>query len=315
MVALKDIRNAYRKIKKDIYPTPVLTRDFVNRQYGNRITLKLENLQRSGAFKIRGVLNKIGSLTRRDRDKGIICATSGNHGLGVAYVSHWENLKASVIVPESTPEHKIARLKKLAAVTVTGQTFLESYRYAIKKAEEENLTFIHPFADPLIIAGQGTIGLEVMEQVPDADCVVVPIGGGGLIAGILTAIKEQKPSVKVIGVQAEGAAAVFSAWKSGRVKELKKINTIAEGIAVKKTEEINLSIISKYIDDIVLVNDDDIRFAMKTAFDEYKVVVETAGVASLAAVIRGKTGLLGRKIVSVITGGNISLDQFILHTA
>jgi threonine dehydratase len=154
-----------------------------------------------------------------------------------------------------------------------------------------------------------------MEQVPDADCVVVPIGGGGLIAGILTAIKEQKPSVKVIGVQAEGAAAVFSAWKSGRVKELKKINTIAEGIAVKKTEEINLSIISKYIDDIVLVNDDDIRFAMKTAFDEYKVVVETAGVASLAAVIRGKTGLLGRKIVSVITGGNISLDQFILHTA
>jgi len=314
MVSLKDIRKAYGFIKNNIYTTPVLTRDFVNSQYGNRIILKLENLQRSGAFKIRGVLNKIDSLTRKERSSGIICATSGNHGLGVAYVSHWEKLRAVVVVPEKTPEYKVNKLKKLAEVEITGHTFLESYHYAVEKAEKENLTFIHPFADPLIIAGQGTIALELMEQVPDMDCIVVPIGGGGLISGILTAIKESRLAVKVIGVQAEGAASMFASWKAGVIKHLKKIDTIAEGIAVKKSEEINLSIINKYVDDIVLVSDDDIRFAMKTLFDEYKVVGETAGVVSLAAVLKDKTGLKDKNIVALITGGNISLEQFIAQT-
>jgi len=315
MVCLKDVQKAYECIKKNIYTTPVLTRDFVNREYGNRIILKLENLQRSGAFKIRGVLNKIDSLTRKERKNGIICATSGNHGLGVAYVSHWEKLKAVVVVPETTPEHKVERLKKLAEVEITGHTFLESYHHAIERAGNENLTFIHPFADPLIIAGQGTIALELMEQVPDMNCIVAPIGGGGLISGILTAIKEKKPGIKVIGVQAEGAASMFASWKAGVIKHLKKIDTIAEGIAVKKTEEMNLEIIKKYVDDIVLVGDDDIRVAMKTLFDEYKIVGETAGAASFAAVLKGKMGLKHKNVVSIISGGNISLKQFVMHTA
>ena len=315
MVSLKDVYAAYECIKKRIYKTPVLTRDFVNEEYGNRIILKLESLQRSGAFKIRGVLNKINSLTRKERNSGVICATSGNHGLGVAYVSHWEKLKALVVVPETTPEHKIERLKKLAQVAIEGHTFLESYHYAMERAKKEGLTFIHPFADPLIIAGQGTIGLELMEQVPDMDSIVAPIGGGGLISGILTAVKEVKPSVRIIGVQAEKAASMYSSLKEGVIKHLKKVDTIAEGIAVKRTEEINLSIIKKYVDDIVLVSDDDIRFAMKALFNEYKVVGETAGVVSLAAVLKGKTGMYGKKIVSLITGGNISLEQFIAHTA
>lgn len=314
MISLKDVRKAYESIKGKIYRTPVLTRDFVNSAYGNEITLKLENLQRSGAFKIRGVFNKIGSLTEKERQNGIICATSGNHGLGVAYISHWEKLKALVVIPKNTPEYKVDRLKKLARVEIKGDSFLESYHYAIKKAEKENLTFIHPFADPLIIAGQGTIALELIEQVPDMDCIVAPIGGGGLISGLLIAIKEIRPRIKVIGVQAQGAASMYISWKAGKIKSLKTIDTIAEGIAVKKTEKINLEIIKKYVDDIVLVEDDDIRFAMKTLFDEYKVVGETAGVAALAAILRGKTGLKGQKIVSVITGGNLSRQQFIAHT-
>lgn len=310
MVYLKDIQRAYGCIKKNIHKTPVVTRDFVNEKYGRKIILKLENLQRSGAFKIRGVLNKINALTQKERASGVICATSGNHGLGVAYVSHWEKLRAVVVAPETTPEYKIERLKALAEVEISGHTFVESCQRAMERVKREALTFIHPFADPLIIAGQGTIGLELAEQVPDMDRIVVPIGGDGLISGVLAAVKEMKPSVKVIGVQGEGAASVYSSWKPGIIKHLKKIDTIAEGIAVKKTEELNLAIITKYIDDIVLVNDQDIKSAMKTLFEEYKVVGEAAGAASLAAVLREKTGLAGEKIVCLITGGNISLKQF-----
>ncbi|MCK9266455.1 pyridoxal-phosphate dependent enzyme [bacterium] len=310
MVSLKDIRAARNNIVKKIYRTPVLTKEFVNKQYGTNIILKLENLQVSGAFKIRGVLNKIASLTTKERENGIICATSGNHGLGIAYVSYWNKLKSAIVVPETTPEYKINKLKQLTKVIVTGASFLESCSYAVENSISEHQTFIHPFADPLIIAGQGTIGLELVEQVPNMDCVVVPIGGGGLLSGILISIKEMMPSVKIVGVQAEGAASMFVSWKEGVIRQLEKLNTIAEGIAVKKTEELNFSIIKKYVDNIVLVNDNDIKFAMKTLFDEYKMVGETAGVVSLAAILKDKIGLKCKNVVSLISGGNIALNQF-----
>lgn len=311
MVNTKDVFEARNIIKKEIYRTPVITNEEINRKTGNDVFFKLENLQKTGAFKIRGVLNKIFHLSDEERNKGLICASSGNHGLGVSYVANKMRLKATIVIPEITPVEKVNKLKKFSNVLIFGKNYLESYNYALKEAKRNNLTFIHPFDDPFIIAGQGTISLEILEDIPDVDYIIVPIGGGGLASGILTTIKNLKADIKVIGVQSEGAPSMYKSWKKGKIVEIKEINTLAEGIAVGKPGELTFNIVKKFIDDIVLVNDDEILEGMKTLFKEVKIIGELAGVVSFSAIWNGKIKLKNKKICCIITGGNFSEKYFL----
>ena len=310
MINLLDIRKAYGIVRDKVYRTPVITNESFNKKTGNEVFLKLENFQKTGAFKIRGVVNKVKSLSEKQKEKGIICATSGNHGLGVGLVSYWERINAIVIVPEITPENKIEKLKHYVNVEIKGESYFESYLYAREKAKKEGLTFIHGFDDPYIIAGQGTVALEIFEDVPDVDCIIAPIGGGGLIAGLLIAGKSLNSKLKVIGVQAKGAPSMFQSWEQGSVVELPEVKTVAEGIAVKKPGELNFEIVNKFIDDIVLVDDEEIKEGMKFLFNECKIVAEGAGASSIAAVRGGKIKDKNKKIVCIITGGNISAEKF-----
>lgn len=306
MIKGKDIQKVYEIIKDEIYQTPVISNEKINSKTGNTIFLKLENLQKTGAFKIRGVLNKINSLSEKEKKKGVICASSGSHGIAVSYVSKIYEIKSKVVVPEITPEIKINKLRNFGEVEIFGKSYYESYLYARKIAEENNLTFIHGFDDLHIIAGQGTVGIEIFNQLKDFDYIVAPVGGGGLIAGMLIVRNFFFPDVKIIGVQAEGAPSMFISWKEKRLCELSDVKTIAEGIAVKRPGELNFSIVKKYIDDILLVSDDEIKESLKFLYGKTGIVAETAGVVSFAAVLFDKLNVRNKKIVCVISGGNIS---------
>ena len=309
-----DIKKAYEVISDKIYLTPIISYAKINTQIGNNIFFKLENLQKTGAFKIRGVFNKINSLNKDEKARGVICASSGSHGIAVATVAKIYGIYSKVIVPEITPSIKIEKLKKLGEVEIYGKSYFESYVYAKKISEENNITFIHGFDDPLIIAGQGTVGIEIIKQVENVDIIVAPIGGGGLIAGLLIARKSFFPSVKIIGVQAEGAPSMFISLNERKLCELKEIKTIAEGIAVKKPGELNFSIVNKYIDDIVLVNDNEIIEGLCFLSKYIDIVPETAGVASFTAVLFNKLNIKNKKIVCIISGGNISKEDFLKYT-
>ncbi|MCX7705109.1 MAG: pyridoxal-phosphate dependent enzyme [bacterium] len=306
---LQEIQKAYETIRDKIFMTPVVLHENFNVSNNNKVFLKLENLQKTGAFKIRGVINKISSLSIKEKENGLICATSGNHGFGVAYVCNMEGIKALVVVPENTPESKVQHLKRFADVEVRGKTYLESFYYAREIGKEKKMTFIHGFDDPYIIAGQGTIAIEIIQQIPDIDCIIAPIGGGGLVAGILTYVKNVKPGIKVIGVQAQGAGSMYWSWKKGRIIELERINTIAEGIAVKKPGELTFSIVQRYVDDIVLVSDEEIKNGVQFLFDEFKIVSEFAGAVAISAILAGKIKIQSKKIVCIVSGGNISLKE------
>ncbi|HOK57360.1 MAG TPA: pyridoxal-phosphate dependent enzyme, partial [bacterium] len=215
-------------------------------------------------------------------------------------------LKSIVVIPEITPFEKIEKLKKLTKVIIKGKNYLESCDFAIKKAKEENLTFLHPFDDPFIIAGQGTVALEILEEIQDLDCVIIPVGGGGLASGTLITIKSLKPEVQVIGVQAEGACSMYKSWKEGRILELSEIKTIAEGIAVSKPGELTFEIIYKFIDDIILVNDEEILEGMRILFGDVKILSELAGSVSVAGLLSGKLKIKNKKVACIISGGNFS---------
>ena len=304
MINLKDIEEARILIEDKIYKTPIITNEVINSKTKNKVFLKLENLQKTGFFKIRGVFNKLSSL--QSKVKGIICATSGSHGLAVAYACSFFGWKAKVIVPTNTPTFKINKLKELSDVEIVGDSYHESYLYAIQTSKKEGLTFIHGFDDPLVIAGQGTVGLEMAEEIEELDLMIVPVGGGGLLSGILIGIKSLHPRIKIIGVQAEGAASMYLSWKKGSIVELEQVNTIAEGVAVKKPGELTFEIINKLVDDIVIVSDEDIKESMKILFYEAKVIAEGAGAISLAPLLCEKISVRNKKIGCIISGGNIS---------
>ncbi|MDD3725878.1 MAG: threonine/serine dehydratase [Candidatus Ratteibacteria bacterium] len=306
MITIKDVLKAKDVIRNKIYRTPLITNEELNGKTDNTVFLKLENLQRTGAFKIRGVINKIHSLSDKEKARGIICASSGNHGLGVVYIAHQEGFKATIVVPEITPYEKVEKIKEKASVIIRGKDYIESYHYALKKAEKDGLTFIHGFDDPYIIAGQGTVALEIFQDISDINYIVVPIGGGGLIAGTLIVVKTLRPEVMVVGVQAEGAPSMYQSWKKGKICELSEVDTLAEGIAVRKPGELNFSIVKKFIDDIVLVSDDEIFEGVNVLLRDIKVVSEPAGVVGLSAVLSRKLRIKNKKIVCIITGGNIS---------
>jgi len=310
MVTLPDIQAAQETIHEAIALTPCRYSGFLSRLTGADVHLKLENLQNTGSFKIRGAFNKLSALTAGERSRGVIAASAGNHAQGVARAAQQLGMYATILMPEPTPITKVEATKSAGAeVILQGETFDDAMGLAQSLAHERGLTMIHPFDDPAVIAGQGTVGLEMLDQLPELGAVVVPIGGGGLISGIAIALKEQRPTIRVIGVQAEQAASAVLSRQAGHVVELTGIKTIADGIAVKRVGHLTFPIIERYVDDLVTVNDDDIAAAILIYMERSRVVVEGAGAASLAALISRKVNLNGTCTGVVVSGGNIDVQM------
>lgn len=304
MLTLDMIRDAQKALdgiarKTPLDPAPKL---------GPNVYIKAENLQLTGAFKLRGAFNKIRSLTEEEASRGVIACSAGNHAQGVALSSTKLGVKSIICMPAGAPISKVEATKAYGAdVVLVPGVYDDAAREAERLAKEHGYTFAHPFDDPYVIAGQGTIGLEILEQLPDASQVIVPIGGGGLISGIAFAIKMLNPSCRIVGVQAAGAASMYTSVQRGQRTELSKVSTIADGIAVKKPGELTYSLCSKYVDEIVTVTDDEIASAILLLLETQKTVAEGAGATPVAAVLSGKVDTTKGKTVCVVSGGNVDV--------
>ena len=309
------VREAAERIKKVASVTPVIYSSSLSKQFGFESYLKLENLQKTGSFKARGAYYKISSLTDGEKAAGVIAASSGNHAQGVAWASSLLGVRSLIVMPETTPIVKFVATKGYGGeVLFHGRTFFEAYSRAKELAAEKGLAFIHPFDDYQIMAGQGTIGLEILDAVPDVDTVVVPVGGGGLISGIAAAMKEERPDLTVIGVEAAASNSCVESIKAGKPTEVAERPTIADGIAVKRVGEKTFEVIREYVDRVVDVGEDSIAGAIVRLLERKKLIVEGAGAVPVAAAIEGKLPKSTRKVVFVLSGGNIdvtTLDRVI----
>ena len=275
---------------------------------GVELYLKTENLQITGSFKVRGAYYKMTRLSAEEKARGVIACSAGNHAQGVALAAQKNGIKAVICLPDGAPISKVEATKSYGAeVCLVEGVYDDAYQKALELRDEKGYTFLHPFNDEDVIAGQGTIALEIADQLPDLDAVLVPIGGGGLIAGIAYTIKTLNPNVKVIGVEAKGAPAMKNAIEHGGVEELSSVSTIADGIAVKKPGDLTYEICSKYVDEIVTVSDDEISAAILALMEQHKLVTEGAGVVGVAAAMFNKVDLKGKKAVCVLSGGNIDV--------
>ena len=307
-VTLADVEKAREVLSSVVHRTTLDKSNTFSSLTGNEVYLKLENLQKTGSFKIRGAYNKIMSLTPEEKSHGVIAASAGNHAQGVAYGADQAGIKATIVMPEIAPLAKITATRGYGAeVVLAGAVYDEAYNKAKELQAETGQTFIHAFNDPAVIAGQGTIVLEILQDLEDVDAVVVPIGGGGMIAGIAVAIKELAPHVKVYGVQAQGAPAMYMSKKAHAIRTTKDAETFADGIAVKIPGELTFDLIDKYVDDIFVVDDEAIASTILMLLERAKLMVEGAGATSLAAVLHGKIPVKG-KIVSVVSGGNVDVN-------
>lgn len=275
----------------------------------NQIYLKTENLQVTGSFKLRGAYYKISQLTDEQRAAGILACSAGNHAQGVALAATRMGAKSVICMPDGAPISKVEATRALGAeVCLVPGAYDDAYEHARKLEQETHATFIHPFNDEEVIAGQGTIGLEILEQLNDVDAVVVPIGGGGLIAGVAYAIKALRPDVKVYGVQAENASAMAQSLHSHKLMSLDRVATFADGIAVKKPGDLTFSLIEQYVDDIVTVTEDEIATAILALIEKQKLIAEGAGAVSVAAAMFGKLPIKGKRVVCLVSGGNIDVN-------
>ena len=275
---------------------------------GVELYLKTENLQITGSFKVRGAYYKMSRLSDEEKARGVVACSAGNHAQGVALAASKNGIKSVICLPDGAPISKIEATKSYGAeVCLVNGVYDDAYNKALSLRDEEGYTFIHPFNDEDVIAGQGTIALELIEQLSDVDAVIVPIGGGGLISGIAYTLKSVNPSIKVYGVQASGAPSMYNSVKDKKIEELAGVSTIADGIAVKRPGDLTYEICSKYVDEIVTVSDDEIAAAILALMERHKLVTEGAGAASVAAVMFGKVDLQGKKVVSVLSGGNIDV--------
>lgn len=275
---------------------------------GTDLYLKTENLQITGSFKVRGAYYKMTRLTAEEKARGVIACSAGNHAQGVALAAQKNGIKSVICLPDGAPISKVEATKSYGAeVCLVEGVYDDAYEKALKLRDEMGYTFIHPFNDEDVIAGQGTIGLELMEQLPDLDAVIVPVGGGGLISGIAYTVKTLNPKIKVYGVEAKGAASMKSSIESQGVKELSSVSTIADGIAVKKPGDLTYALCSKYVDEVVTVSDDEISAAILALMEQHKLVTEGAGAVPVAAAMFGKIDLKGKKAVCVLSGGNIDV--------
>ena len=277
---------------------------------GKNIYIKCENLQLTGAFKLRGAYNKLRTLSEEERARGVIACSAGNHAQGIALSATKLGIKSVICMPAGAPISKVEATKNYGAeVVLVPGVYDDAAAEAKRLCAEEGYTFAHPFNDPYVIAGQGTIGLEILEQLPEVDQIVVPIGGGGLIAGVACAVKHLKPSCKIIGVQAEGAASMWVSRNSGKITELSSVSTIADGIAVKVPGDLTFELCEKYVDEIVTVKDSEIAAAIMTLMEDQKIVSEGAGATTVAAVLFGKVSAADKKTVCLVSGGNVDVTM------
>ena len=309
MITLKDIYEAKARIDKVVVNTPLAYAPYLSELSSSKVYLKKENLQVTGAFKIRGAYNKIASLSDEQRSCGVVAASAGNHAQGVALSASYFSIKATIIMPESTPLTKVNGVKHFGAeVILAGANYDEAYAYALKYGKENSLTFVHPFEDDEVIAGQGTVGVEILDGCKDLDFVIVPIGGGGLMAGISTAIKELNPNIKVIGVSASGAPAFKNSYELKEAVDTTSVRTIADGIAVRDTSLTTLSYALKYVDEIISVDDEEIASAILYLLEKQKLVVEGAGAVGVAALLHNKLkDIKDKKVAVVLSGGNMDV--------
>ncbi|MBN2797127.1 MAG: threonine ammonia-lyase [Clostridia bacterium] len=303
---LESILQAKEHLNSVLLPTPLIYSPGFSKEFENEVYLKPENLQRTGAFKIRGAYYKIAKLKDTQKINGLICSSAGNHAQGVAYAAQQLNLKATIVMPKTTPLIKVQATKQYGAeVILHGDVYDDAYTEARRLEKELGYIFIHPFDDWDIIYGQGTIGLEILDELEDVDCVLVPVGGGGLISGIATAIKHVKPSVQVIGVEPRGAMAMKQSLRMNERVTLKQVDTIADGVAVKEPGKLTFESIRQYVDDIVIVDDYDLMDAFLMLVEHHKIVAENAGLLSLAGLKKVK--FKHKKVVSLLSGGNIDV--------
>ncbi|XXF76718.1 threonine ammonia-lyase [Myxococcaceae bacterium GXIMD 01537] len=311
MVTLQDILAARERIRSALRPTPCPQSDYFTEQTAcASVSFKMENLQRTGAFKERGALNRLLTLSPGERARGVIAASAGNHAQGVAYHALRLGIRATIVMPERTPLIKVSRTRDdyQARVVLKGANFDEAYAEALRLQAAEDLVFVHPFDDPQVIAGQGTLGLELLEQCAQLDVVVVPIGGGGLISGVACALKERNPRIRVVGVQTAALASMKSSVDAGHRVELAAGTTIADGIAVKKPGELTYALVRRYVDDIVTVDEEEIAAAILVLLEQEKSVVEGAGAVGLAALLNGHIPQAhGKHATVLLTGGNIDM--------
>jgi threonine dehydratase len=309
MVTLKDIQRARERLRSAIFFSPCAYSGMVSGLTGCQVFFKLDNLQMTGSFKERGACNKLLSLTTKQREKRVIAASAGNHGLAVAFHARRLGIPATIVMPSSAPLIKVASARRFGAeLVLTGQDLAEAFAAARRLEKEQKSTFIHPFDDPLIIAGQGTLGLELMEQEPDLEAVIVPVGGGGLIAGVALALKESRAQVRVVGVQAERMPGMRTALEKGKIETIPYAATIADGIAVRQVGELTLPLVQKYVDEIVTVSEEEIARAILLLLEVEKTVVEGAGATTLAALVNRKVELTGKRVVLLLSGGNIDMN-------
>ena len=297
---------AREHLKNVLLPTPLMYSPIFSEESGNNIYIKPENLQKTGAFKIRGAYNKMLKLTEAEKQRGIIASSAGNHAQGVAYAARELGIKAVIVMPKTTPLIKVQSTKKYGAeVVLYGDVYDDAYQKAKELEEKEGYVFVHPFNDPDVLEGQGTIALEILEQLPQTDVIVVPIGGGGLISGIACAAKQIKPEIKIVGVEPSGAASATEALKKNKLVTLPEANTIADGTAVKRIGELNFEYIKKYVDEVVTVDDYELTEAFLLLTEKHKIIAENSGVLPLAAL--KKLTDRNKNVVPVVSGGNIDV--------
>lgn len=306
MLTLDKIYHAKYVLKNVIRKTDVILAPHINEDA--EVYLKTENLQITGSFKVRGAYYKMSQLSDEEKKRGVIACSAGNHAQGVALSAQKNGIKAVICLPDGAPISKVEATKSYGAeVCLVKGVYDDAYARALQLRDENGYTFIHPFDDEDVIAGQGTIGLELFDQVENLDAVIVPIGGGGLISGVAYAVKSLNPDIKVYGVQAAGAASMFNAQQHGEIETLKSVSTIADGIAVKRPGDLTYDICSKYVDEIITVTDDEISAAILALMEQQKLVTEGAGAAAVAAAMFNKVPIKGKKVACILSGGNIDV--------
>jgi threonine dehydratase len=308
-LTLADVLAARERLGSAIYKTPCARSEALSRMTGQSVFLKLENLQMTGSFKERGALNKIATLTAEQAKRGVVAASAGNHAQGVAYHATERGMRSVIVMPLTTPLVKVTATRGFGAeVVLHGGNYDEACSEALRLCEAEGMTFIHPFDDALVMAGQGTIGLELLEQVEDLEAVVVPIGGGGLIGGIACAVKESRPGIRVIGVQTSRLPSMRDAIAAHHPVTLEPGTTIADGIAVRRAGEVTFPVVERYVDEIVTVDEDEIASAILTLLEREKTLAEGAGATALAALLQKRTSLpAGTRTAVLVCGGNIDV--------
>ena len=311
MINLNKIIQAKRTISKFIDKTPFAFSQTLSDLSGAKIWLKEENLQRTGAYKIRGAYNKIANLSEIEKANGVVAASAGNHAQGVAISAREFGIKAIIIMPESTPLLKVQGTKSLGAeVILKGDNFDEAYAYATNYAKEQEMSFIHPFNDEFVMAGQGTVGLEMLDEIADLDTIIAPVGGGGLISGVASCVKQVNPNIRVIGVGSKGAPAMYNSFLAKKSMNSNSVRTIADGIAVRDASEITLANIIECVDELVQVDDEEIANAILLLLERQKIIVEGAGAVGVASLMYNKFSYKpNEKIGIVLSGGNIDVQM------